>query len=212
LLDRAPPEIWSVIDRLWISRYPGVALKLEDAEIQERAQQAGVELWMKESPQFRLTVLNTAIEDPAKVREIYRQCELSHVWSCHVVHEGRYYKCSPAPLTSARLSLVGVAFDNREQDGVALHDEPNLLERLGNYLADERPLAACTYCLGSRGPHIPVKQLNRKGLQAWLAEDHSRAVELVELPEHADGQVLSSKPPVSTPPWWPSALKEDRFE
>lgn len=202
LLDRAPAELWKNIDRLWISRYPGVVLRMSEDRIAALAKEAGVDLWIKESPEFRLTLLNQPIADLDKTREIFRTCELSHVWSCHVVHEGRYYKCSPAPLLRQRLSLLGRDLDNRERDGVALHDNPRLRDDLVLYLASPDPLAACSWCLGSRGPHVAVKQLNRAALRAALAEDHSAAADHVHLRVTSGDRIEPSRPPLPPPPWW----------
>ena len=37
--------------------------------------------------------------------------------------------------------------------------EPDLLERLTHYLADDRPLDSCNYCLGTVGKDVPWEQM-----------------------------------------------------
>jgi len=54
-------------------------------------------------------------------------------------------------------------------------DDAALPAALAAYLEDERPLAACAYCLGSSGPAVPNRQLGKRGVADALAEDH-RAV------------------------------------
>jgi hypothetical protein len=101
---------------------------------------------------------------------------MAHAWSCHAVYEGRYYKCAQAPFLEYRLSLLGIDVENKHVDGVPLHDNPNLRAQLEEYLADTRPLLACDYCLGTSGPQRPHRGLNKRGLQEWLAEDHSQGI------------------------------------
>src|SRR5204863_5734831 len=97
---------------------------------------------------------------------------------CNTVHDGRFYKCAPAPFMGARLALQGIDFDNR-QDGIALHDNPTLAKDIARYLNASAPLAACSYCLGTSGPLVPHHQLDRKGCQAWLTEDNDADIKLV---------------------------------
>ena len=38
------------------------------------------------------------------VRMVYQNCNLAHLESCHTIHDGRYYMCSPAVWTQPRLA------------------------------------------------------------------------------------------------------------
>ena len=69
------------------------------------------------------------------------------------------------------MARLGGAFTENARDFVRL-DDPALPESLASYLVDERPLAACAFCLGSSGPALPNRQLNRRGVAAALEEDH----------------------------------------
>ena len=136
-----------------------------------------IDLKIFDKTEFEVTMINNHINDTDLVKDIYRDCKSCREWSCHTVYDGRFYKCSAAPFTGARLGLKGIAFDNLASDGIALHDNPNLYEELERYLNDPLPLAACSYCLGSSGPSVPHRQLNRKGRQQWLEEDNSADIE-----------------------------------
>jgi GTP 3',8-cyclase len=155
LLHKAPPELWGLIDELWISAYPGIKRKLDDEECARICKAHNVRLKINDYEVFYKTLVNNCINDPELVKVIFRDCKNAGEWSCHTVHDGRFYKCSIAPFMGARLALRGVAFDN-PVDGVALHDNANLYEEVDRCLNDQTPLAACSYCLGTSGP--PVAQ------------------------------------------------------
>ena len=171
LLHRAPEELFDLIDGLWVSRYPGVRLGLSISELEALAAERGFELRLVEVENFRRTLLNTEIRDRPLVRRIYGSCGITHRWSCHTIHEGRYYKCSTAPFLGPRLAHAGTAIDNLA-DGVALRDNPNLREDLERYLAEDRPLIACGFCLGTSGREAPHRQLDARERSAASTEAH----------------------------------------
>ncbi len=181
LLHKAPPELWGLIDQLWISAYPGIKRKLDDEECARICEAQGVRLKITDYQTFQKTVINNRINDPELVNVIFRDCKNAGEWSCHTVYDGRFYKCSIAPFMSARLALRGITFDNIPVDGVALHDNANLYEEVDRCLNGPTPLAACSYCLGSSGPSVAHHQLNRIGRSRWLEEDHSSDIEAVRL-------------------------------
>jgi hypothetical protein len=178
LLHAAPPRLWELIDEVWLSVYPQVKLRLPLEGYAEIAARHGVLFTPVHQDRFMLTLLNDRITNPLLVRAVFRACKMTGEWSCHTVHEGRYYKCSPAPFMGRRLARRGIALDSTA-DSVALH-EPDLSARLRGYLADDRPLRSCSYCLGTSGPEEPHHLLNRQGVEAWWREDHREAIQAVE--------------------------------
>jgi MoaA/NifB/PqqE/SkfB family radical SAM enzyme len=181
LLHQAPPEFWRLIDELWISAYPGVKRKLGDEECARLCEAHGVHLKINDYQTFQKTVINNPIADPELIKAIFQDCKNAGEWSCHTVHDGRFYKCSIAPFMGARHALRGVDFDNIPIDGVSLHDNANLYEEVDCCLNGPTPLAACSYCLGTSGPTVAHHQLNRAGRSRWLEEDHSADIEAVRL-------------------------------
>lgn len=180
LLHRMDAEVWSTIDRLWVSIYPGVRIRADLAEVTWIAGQHGVQIWEKRNQHFRVTLLNDPHHDSGRVREVFAKCGLAHEYSCHSLHEGRYYRCSPSPFIEPRLAARGIAFENRCKDGVPIHDNPNVRIQLEDYLRSDEPLAGCTYCLGTVGVMRPHRQLDRSGLRDELAEDHSDGTQLID--------------------------------
>lgn len=189
LLHKMSPEVWKHIDQLWISVYPGVNHKWEYSDILSTARQHGVKVWKKVVKNFQLTMLNDQIEDPDLVRTVYQECSLVREWSCHVIYEGRYYKCTPSALMEGRLEMRGVAFHNKSQDGISLHDNPNLGEALAEYLGTNEPLKACSYCLGSIGKTIPSHQLTKDQLAQELTENHRNPRQLISLSAKIRGRI-----------------------
>jgi organic radical activating enzyme len=178
LLHQAPEELWELIDGMWLSLYPGVTIRIPIAECERLAREHGVKLSVRQADEFSHILLNQRNEDTEAVELVYRACKAAREWSCHTVHEGRFYKCSTAPFTAQRLALLGGRFSENARDFVSL-DRPSLPEALSAYLADERPLAACAFCLGSSGPSLPNRQLNREALVASKTEDHRATAALV---------------------------------
>lgn len=185
LLHQAPEELWQLIDGMWLSLYPGVRIRIPIAECERLAQKHAVKLSVRRADEFAHILLNQRNEDEEAVGLIYRTCKAAREWSCHTVHDGRFYKCSTAPFTGERIRRLGGRFEENARDFVRL-DQPSLPQALVSYLADERPLAACAFCLGSSGPSLPNRQLNKQALAASAVEDHRATVALV-------GQVLKAE-------------------
>jgi hypothetical protein len=180
LLDKMPDAFWGYLNTLIVSIYPGVHLRMSPDEIKAKAQKFGTGVWIKDTPQFRLAVLNTKIKDEALVRKLYLECGLAHGIQCHTIHEGRYYKCSIAPFLEPRLAQYGVLFPSREVDGVPLRNNPRLKEDLEAYLASRDPLMGCSYCLGTSGKKFPHHQLNEETVALEMKDDHSDPLNLLK--------------------------------
>ncbi len=176
LLHEAPEELFRLVDQLWVSDYPGVKRKLSLERCEQTCRDHGVGFLVRRDPQFQKTLLNHRVDDAAFTTAVFRTCKLANETSCHTIHEGRFYRCSVAPFMGPRLARLGIAFEN-EDDGVPLHDNPTLHEDLERCLGATAPLAACAYCLGTSGPDVPIRQLSKRGLAAWIAEDHRPLVE-----------------------------------
>jgi MoaA/NifB/PqqE/SkfB family radical SAM enzyme len=179
LLHKAPDELWDLIDGMWISLYPGIKYRFDWDWVQQIADEHQIYVWRKETPDFSERSLIKPIESQSFIRMIYENCDLAHLFSCHTIHEGRYYLCSPSVWTEPRLSLHGIAFKNRISDSIAIHDNPNLFEDLDNLLRRKEPLDACRYCLGSWARRTPNEQLTRKGIQQFVTRQPEELADLV---------------------------------
>lgn len=169
LLHEMAEEFWRSIDALHVSAYPKVNRRMDDRECARLCKTYGVRLTVDHVQQFHKSLLGKPNKDRRLVEAVFNACEAAN--SCLTVHDGRFYKCSAAAIIRPWLALRGVAFDNRPRDGVALHDNADLQEDIWRYLEDRAPLAACAYCLGTSGPAVPHRQLDRRGCESWKAED-----------------------------------------
>lgn len=164
LLPRAPVHLWRAVDEIHVSIYPGHELSRADLDrCTRQAAETRVELVIKRFGHFREAYSETGTSDEHLIREIYSTCQIAHVWRCHNVSRGYFFKCPQAIFLNR---MFGRAHGT---DGVRLVEGAELGGRLAAYLADHRPLAACSNCLGSVGRRYPHEQVARRG---W--RDHQR--------------------------------------
>lgn len=175
LLHQMPDDFWRLTDQLHVSAYPGVRRRLDDEACARLCHAHGVELRIEHFRAFDQTLIGKRIDDHELVGAIYRACRTATV--CHTVHEGRFYKCPMAPIMGAWLALRKIDFESPATDGIVLHDNPTLRADLERYLESSKPLAACSYCLGTSGEPVPHRQLDRAGCASWLDEDGQRLID-----------------------------------
>ena len=173
LLHKAPPEMWPLLDAVAISRYPGVAFRVTAGEIDSLRKTHGVKFEFRDQQYFQQIMLNSLNKDAKLVQRIFNSCQITHVWKCHTVHNGWYYKCPVPMYVEERLAKVGVPLRSKHADGVKIHGNENLEADLTAYLSCRTPLTACSGCLGTSGKKWPSAQLSDSGLAAELAEDHN---------------------------------------
>jgi len=179
LLHRVPEALWTMIDGMWISTYPGIKYSFDWEWIQQIADKYKIFVWRKETPRFVESSLNEEIRSRSFVRMIYQNCDRAHLFSCHTIYEGRYYLCEPSVWTEPRLALRGVNFENRKTDSVPIHNNAHLYEDLDELIRRQEPLEACRYCLGSWARSTTNKQLNRHGIQDFLTRKPDELADLV---------------------------------
>ncbi len=189
LLHKAPDELWELIDEIWLSIYPRVRLAKTVEEYAVLARNHEVVFTPVVQNTFMVTILNNRIESAELVGEIFKACKMTGEWSCHTVHGGRYYKCSPAPFMSRRLAKIGLTAGDFSLDSIALHNNPDLYGQLKDYLAEKKPLLSCQYCLGTSGPEERHHLVNPQGIELWCQEDHHPIIEEMQ-------QKLLGKPPL----------------
>jgi len=148
------------IDIVSVSWYPDP--RCDQAAIDaigDRCRQHDTQLKVKRVDRFRMMQLDRPIDDSKLVQRVFDSCQIAHSWYCQTIYEGYFYLCSRPIFTQDYLGLHGVpSLDFKRTDGIALH-EPDLAERLAAYLARDKPLDSCQFCLGTVGKQIPWRQL-----------------------------------------------------
>lgn len=138
------PELFRVIDRLMISRYPGINYEMLDA-------------WLRDPPcNFGLVPVGHFFpslgeeQSAEEAKGVFDRCKPRR--SCHQVYRGAYYLCPQSmrlPLMTGRREI---------KDGCALH-EPDLDTRLRAHLqVDRAALASCRFCRAYEQPPAPHRQ------------------------------------------------------
>jgi len=173
LLHTMSDEFWALTDVLWVSTYPGVRRRMSDEAIASKCEQYDVTLDLRPTiTEFNRSFINNRIEDESLVKRIFSQCKMANEYSCFSIYDGMFFRCSVAPWAQARLGMAGIEFLGPEVDGIKIHGNPRLYEELAARVKSKEPLKACSYCLGSSGPMVAHRQVNREAGKAWLAEDN----------------------------------------
>ena len=155
LLPRMPAAFWEAVDGVEVCLYPGKELGPDELRAcRRRAKAHGVRLMVLRIDRFRESYSEVGTDDPALVQRIYDSCTLV---GCHTVADGVFYKCPPAYFLPKLLGGSHAPTDA----GVRLDGEPDLRERLLDYLRDPEPLPTCQNCLGGAGRRFKHEQTAR---------------------------------------------------
>ena len=108
-------------------------------------------LALKTMPNFN--VMDAPARDDARAAGVFAGCWLRH--RCHLLHAGRFYKCTRPP------HLADVwSWPELRDDGITLDATPDALRgRLLDYLETAEPLASCAVCTGAAGGEEVHRQL-----------------------------------------------------
>lgn len=178
LLPRMSSEFWDKVDMVLVSHYPGGAL--DDAEyprMSALAREHGTDFQVYYFDHFRESYSETGTCSPELAQRIYNACKIAHLWSCHTVHQGYFFKCPQ----SAFLELViDSGNDARRLDGLLIEDSKAFREALLAYLNGTAPLRSCFRCLGTVGQRFAHEQTQRR---VWRDQQGRPTEELVD-PEY----------------------------
>ena len=172
LLTKMGDEFWRAVDAVEVSLYPGKALAADARRhCKEQAHRHDVDLRLVEITEFRESFSTLGTDDDALVRRIYSRCEIAHVWRCHTVVDGYFYKCSPAYFLPKAIPACA-SFDN--SSGIRISDSERFAADLRAYLDSPEPLPTCRHCLGTAGKrfaHTQVKRSDFSSQQDRSVED-----------------------------------------
>jgi organic radical activating enzyme len=178
LLHNMGPELWDGIDEIWVSNYPGVRLRSTQDEVFALGAKHNVRIEYNLMKTFTRRVLNTPIADDKLVTEIFSRCYQR--LGCHSLYAGKLFQCATGPFVPKWLEQVGDVKDDFSADGIDIHNTPNLKSVIKEYLARSEPLAASRYCLAGLGKSFENHQLNKQGVEGWLAESHPNPEDLID--------------------------------
>ena len=166
LLSSMKDEFWENVDFIWVSLYEGASPPPKALEkIKAKAKESHTRLDLDYTTHFRTTLVTEPHPDGWMTDMIFKTCRSAHLFHCHMIHEGRIYKCScPAflPEFLARMGKPGHSFLG---DGFDIHHCANLFEELKEFLFTPKTLKACNHCLGYVGQWREHRMLSEEALE-----------------------------------------------
>lgn len=176
LLPRMPLMFWELVDEVCVSNYPGRSLEMATyPSLNALSREHGVDFQVEFFDYFRVAYSEIGTHSEPLVRRIYNTCKMVHLWHCHTVYEGYFFKC-PQSVFIDRVLQPGVA--SWMQHGIAIRDTNEFQGALLDYLNSPHPLGACRHCLAMTGRRIPHEQISRSD---WRRPQDVRTEELVDL-------------------------------
>lgn len=149
LLAKASEELWASVDEIHISMYPARTLPTEAvAELHDRARDSGVNLRIRHYDNFRMSYSDSGTRDPDLIRAIYATCQVAHVWRCHTIDRGFFYRCPQSLFIPKGVHGVTWSLDS---DRFPIRSSVRFRDELLEFLQREEPMEACFMCLGSAG-------------------------------------------------------------
>ncbi len=155
LLSKTKEEFWEIADVVELSVYPATqamfTAELLDS-FRQRAAKHGNRLEVNLHSSFMRAISDTRIPDPAMDQKTFDDCAEAHAWGCHLLYEGRLYRCSRVPTLDRYLRQIGAEHDSfTEDDGIVLDGRAGLAVEIDRYLSSGTPLKACSFCFGTSG-------------------------------------------------------------
>lgn len=160
MLPRAKDDVWSRVDAVEVSMYPGRSLSAKDQKVcRDAARRHHVALRFRRCTEFQESYSETGTEDADLVGRIYTTCNVAHRWRCHNVIDGWFFRCPQAHYIP---KVLGSDPDAGLADGIEISDHPSFRDRLLEYLQSPEPPSACANCLGTSGRYEPHEQIRRR--------------------------------------------------
>jgi cyclic pyranopterin phosphate synthase len=153
LLHTMNDDFWEHVDLVKITAYPSFEPKEKFAKIfKERASESDTRLELNSIDLFRTTIVTEPHPKDWITDMIFRTCKNVHLWHCHMIHEGKLYKCAVPPFLSEYLMKIDRDGYDPEADAFDIHNAPtNIYQDLRRFLTSSKTIDACRFCLGYVG-------------------------------------------------------------
>jgi GTP 3',8-cyclase len=161
-LAEADQAFWELVDEVHVSVYPQVELSgAQISTCNAIAERNAVDLVWKKYHSFRESYAELPSDDPALVSRIYTSCQIAHVWHCHTIDDGYFYKCPQSAFIPA-VVCSDQKITTAGRDGIEISATPTFMNDLREYLETSVPLRSCSYCLASVGKRFSHDQVQRR--------------------------------------------------
>jgi hypothetical protein len=188
-----PDAFWESVDEVQVSLYPSVTLDRSHLQrLENAARDHRVKLEIRQFTHFREPYSEVGTSNKQLVWRIFKTCQIAHVWQCHTIHDGRFYRCPQA------VFLRAILIDAQLPDeGIVIGSSSDFGTRLKEYIERETSLAACTHCLGSVGKLYPHELIARNQWRQRQVEPTERLLdsaylERLEVDPKADFECIAS--------------------
>jgi hypothetical protein len=172
-------DFWNNIDIVRISAYPGYELKDERIKIiKEHAEETNTVLELDLKSSFRTTITTKPHPKDWVTGMIFRTCKNVHLWHCHMIHEGKLYKCAVPPFLPPYLSKLEIYDYDPAIDAFDIHNSSDIYKDLKRFLTSQETINACRYCLGYVGKIQRHHQLDGMHIHRPKFQNISRSTHL----------------------------------
>jgi len=152
LLHKMNDEFWENVDGVTITLYPDIFLDERRLEtFRDRARQSGTGFICFTNPMFRTTILTKPQPKDRITDKIFMSCKNVHEDHCHMIHEGKFYKCAVPPFLPEYLEKIGLKDYDPDCDAFDIHRSEDIFVDLKRFLLSLETMNACCYCLGFLG-------------------------------------------------------------
>jgi cyclic pyranopterin phosphate synthase len=174
LLHGMKDEFWENVDFIWLSLYPGRQPPPKALEhIKARAKESNTRLDLDHTSHFRATYVTEPHEHGWMTDMLFKTCGSAHRYHCHMLYEGRLFKCAVPPFLPEFLARMGRNGYDPAKDAFDIHGAKDLFEDLRTFLYTPKTLEACRHCLGYVGKREAHHQLDPVVLANPAAETRS---------------------------------------
>jgi hypothetical protein len=139
-------------------------------------------------PVFRESYAERGTGDAQLIERIFYTCEIVHVWRCHTVHEGVFYRCPQSYFLHQPAAPRGQV----PPDGLRIRRGPGFRDELYAHLTSPTGPAARRWCLGTVGRRRGHTQIPRS---AWRAAQDASSEELIDWQRLADRERATTDSP-----------------
>ena len=160
LLHKMDHPFWENIDYLLVTWYPSSWIKENIISLKKRAKEFNTRLWFSMQSDFRTTIVTKPHPNDWVTGIIHKTCEDAHLYHCHMLHEGKLYKCAVPPFLPEYLSKIGGYSYEPALDAFDLHSSKNLYQNLIEFFTSTKAMQACCFCLGYLGKRQKHHQLS----------------------------------------------------
>jgi len=163
LLHSQPDAFWENVNFIWLSLYPGRSPPEKALEnIKAKAKEFGVRLDLDPTSHFRATYVTEPHAKDYVTDMIFRTCGSAHRYHCHMLYEGKLFKCAVPPFLPEFLARMGRNGYDPSVDAFDIHGAQALFEELKTFLFTPVTLEACRWCVGYVGKAEAHHQIDKE--------------------------------------------------